>query len=164
VFQDEKFNNQASTERTKTELVVFGTLRRSSQENVSQGAKVVRAIFGLLAWALAVVAAIYAHNQSDSIWLAVFVGLLVLNFVGRGVADVITDSKKIRRAIYFLLLPACATLILWATYKWWGTWWLSVVLGLIVGQILSTILAMIFFPGIHREEKEDTMQRWRRAV
>lgn len=163
VLQNGSFN-QGETERAKLELALLGTFRRPARRGDSASTKAVRAVFGLLAWAGAVLAALYVYDRGDSVWLSVFVGLLVLQLVGRGLADVITDTKKVRRALYFLLMPALATAILYGTYEAWGKWWLAVVLGIAGGQFLSLILAPRLFSDIHREEFEDTLRRWHAAV
>jgi hypothetical protein len=118
-----------------------------------------QAIFGALALAGAIAGAIYAYSVESSVWLSVFVALMVLHVIGRGAADVVTDPDKVRRALYFLMLPALATAVLYGAHQAWGEWWLAVVLGLVVGSVLNAILAPALFPRVHREETEDTAQR-----
>ena len=151
-------------ERAKLDVAGLGLMRRPTRKGVSAGTKTVRVVFGLLAWAGAVVAAFYAYDRAGSVWLSVFVGLMVLQVVGRGAADVITDPKKVQRTLYFLLGPALATAVLYGAYEAWKTWWLAFVLAIVVGAILNLILASRLFPDIHREETEDTVSRWHRVA
>ena len=123
--------------------------------------KAVRGVFGLLAIAAVITAAIYSYGQEESIWLSIFVAGAAGFIVGRVVPDVITDSKKVRRTLYFLLFPAIAVAILYLTYQAWETWWLAVMVSWVGAFILNGILAPLLFPGIHREETEDTVERWR---
>jgi hypothetical protein len=121
--------------------------------------KVVRGVFALLAIAAAIAAGIYTYDQSESIWLCIFVGGGVVYIGGRVLPDLITDPKKVRRALYFLLLPGIATGALYLAYQAWETWWLAVVIGWVAAFILNPLLAPRLFPGIHAEEMQDTMDR-----
>ena len=138
--------------------VIFPTTR--SPGEVSQGTKVLRAVFGLLGIGAAIAAGIWMYDRTDSVWPAVFVGVIALQLVARAIPDLITDSKRIRRALYFALGPGVAGAVFYFTYQWWETYWLSFVLALLGGGILVAILAPLLFPAIHREEKADTARRW----
>jgi peptidoglycan/LPS O-acetylase OafA/YrhL len=127
---------------------------------VSQGAKVLRAVFGLLGIVAAIAAGFWMYDRADSAWPAVFVALIVLQIVARAIPDLITDSKRIRRALYFALGPVVAGALFYFTYQWWDTYWLSFVLGVLGGGILVAIMAPLLFPGIHKEEKADSASRW----
>lgn len=140
--------------------VMRTTMAPPRRTDVSSGTKAVRAVFGFLGLVVAIAAAIYAYNREESVWLAVFVGLLALQLISRGMADVITDSKKVRRALYFLLSPAAAAASFYVAYQAWEKWWLAFVLGLVGAWIANMILGPLLFPAIHREEKEDTAERW----
>jgi hypothetical protein len=115
--------------------------------------------FGLLSVLAAIGGALYAYRVEDSIWLSLFVAVLALQLVGRAVPDVLTDPQKVRRALYFLLLPALATGALAGVYELWERWWLSVLAGLLGGLVLNAILAPRLFPRIHREETLDSLRR-----
>jgi len=115
--------------------------------------------FGLLAFAGAIGGGIYAYTLESSIWLSLFVALLALHIVGRGIPDVITDPDKLLRALYFLLGPALATGVLYATYELWEQWWISALLGIVGGVVLNAILAPRLFPRIHGEETLDSIRR-----
>jgi uncharacterized membrane protein YjjP (DUF1212 family) len=77
------------------------------------------------------------------------------------VADVVTDPHKIRRVLYFALMPVACTGILYLAYQQWDRMWLAVVLGFVGGIILNGSLAPLLFPQIHREEEMDSMERVR---
>ena len=115
--------------------------------------------FGLLAFAAAIGGGIYAYTIESSIWLSLFVAVMALHIVGRGIPDVITDPDKLRRALYFLLGPALATGILYLTYELWEQWWISALLGIVGGVVLNAILAPRLFPRIHGEETRDSIRR-----
>jgi hypothetical protein len=106
-----------------------------------------------------VAAGIYVFRREHSVWLTIFVAILTVQFISRGVADLITDAKKIRRAVYFLLFPASASAIYWAVMQTWDIEWLAFVLAFVGGGIVFAILARLLFPGIHREEKLDSATR-----
>ena len=138
------------------------TPTRSPAATPSGSTFVVQALFGFLALLMAIGAAIYAYSVESSVWLSIFVAILTLNLIGRGVADLITDPQKLRRALYFLLFPALATGVLWGTYELWGAWWLSALLGVVGGAVLNVLIAPLLFPHIHREETLDSLQRFAR--
>ena len=54
-------------------------------------------------------------------------------YVGRGLGDVATDLHKVKRFIYFTILPVSSFAVLWLTYQWWGLMWLSAIIGFLVG-------------------------------
>jgi hypothetical protein len=118
-----------------------------------------QARWAFLAVAAAIGGGILSYTIESSIWLSLFVAALVLQIVGRGIPDVITDPDKPRRALYFLLGPALATGILVATFELWGRWWLAALLGLGGGAVLNAILAPRLFPRVHREEALDSIRR-----
>lgn len=139
--------------------------RLFSEPAVAIGARgskrTLQAVFGLLGIVAGVLAAIAAYLWIDSSYaLAVYAFLLVAFLVGRGIADVITDPHKARRALYFLLQPAIATAIVYGAYGLWGRWWLAVLLGFVGGAIVAGALGPVLFPRIHQEEQADTTQRF----
>jgi peptidoglycan/LPS O-acetylase OafA/YrhL len=137
---------------------IFPTTRPPGE--VSQGTKVLRAICGLLGIAAAIVVGVWMYDRTDSVWPAVFVGIIALQLVARAIPDLITESKRIRRALYFALGPGVAGAVFYFSYQWWETYWLSFVLAVILGGTLVAILAPLLFPAIHKEEKADTASRW----
>jgi hypothetical protein len=118
-----------------------------------------RTRWALLAFAAAIGGGVLSYAIESSIWLSLFAGVVVLQLVGRGIPDLITDPDKPRRALYFLLGPALATGILALTYGLWGRWWLSVLLGTVGALPLNAILAPRLFPRIHGEETLDSIRR-----
>ena len=144
-------------------LAELATLRRPAREGVSQRTKTLRNWFGLIGLAVGAAAGWYASTRDDvdSNWLAVFIGILVFNFLSRAAADVLSEPKKVRRLLYFALTPALAGLSFYYTYQWWETWWLSFLLGFAFGGLLNSILGSVLFPAIHKEETADTRSRWR---
>lgn len=119
--------------------------------------------FGILALVSAILASIYVYDRFASWALVVYVFLVTSFLIGRGVADVITDQQKVRRAVYFAVFPVVGTGVLYVTYRWWSTWWLSVVLASVVGVLVTGLIHLRWFPRIHAEELEDTVQRSRRS-
>jgi hypothetical protein len=119
----------------------------------------VRSLFGLLGMAAGVGTGWLAYSWSNGSWaLAVFAGLLAMNLISRGVADVITDPQKGRRLVFFTLPTVLAAGGAAGAYALWGRWWLAVLIGAIfylVGQIVVTIM----FPRIAAEEQADSAGR-----
>ena len=130
---------------------------------VDQRTRRIRTVFNLLAWIGAIPAVIFAYRAMPSYALAVFVFLMVLHVVARGIPDVITDPKKIQRVVFFALYPAICSAVLYFTYQWWGRMWLAVILGLVLGAILNGLAGAALFPQVHQEEQEDTKQRVKEA-
>ncbi len=125
--------------------------------------KRIRAVFNLLAWIGAIAAAIYAYRWMSSYALSIFVFLMVLHVVARGIPDVITDPNKIQRILFFALYPAICTAVVYYTYQWWDRMWLAVILGLVLGGVLNGLAGAVFFPRVYEEEQEDTKQRMKEA-
>lgn len=146
----------------KYPVMVPSPFRRPAAQG-DQRTKKLRLVFGWIGAASAVAAGLYTQSRWGSIWLAIFVGLLTMQIVARAIPDVVTDDRKFRRAVYFLLGPAVASGFFYASYQLWETWWLASVVGLLGGWIVGGLLQVLLFPGIHREEVEDTMSRFREA-
>ncbi len=130
---------------------------------VDQRTKRIRSVFGLLAWIGGIGAAIYAFRWMSSYALAIFVFLMVLHIVGRGIPDVITDPQKIQRVLFFALYPAMCTAVVYYTYRWWGRMWLAVILGVVLGAVLSGVAGAVLFPRVAQEEMEDSQQRMKQT-
>lgn len=139
---------------------VFPTGRRPA---VDRRTKRIRAVFNLLAWIAAIAAAIYAYRWMASWALAIFVFLMVMHVVARGIADVITDPNKIQRILFFALYPAICSVVLYYAYQWWGRMWLAVILGLVLGAILNAAAGALLFPRVFQEEMEDSQQRMKES-
>jgi hypothetical protein len=126
--------------------------------------RAVQTVFGALGVLGGLGGAIYAFSRSSSFALAIYVFVVVNYVIARGVADAVTDPYKIRRLLYFALMPALSTGLLYLAYRQWDKMWLAVVLGLAGGLVLNGILAPIIFPRIHREEGEDSLERVKEAI
>ena len=74
----------------------------------NQSGMAVRTLFGLLGLVVALFGGWQAYDRTQSVVLAVFVGLLALNYIGRGIADVFTDPQKGRRFLFFTIPPIFA--------------------------------------------------------
>lgn len=140
-------------------ITLRALLTRVEKEAASERTRKVHAVFGFVALVVGVGAGIYAYSLEKSVWLGVFVTLLAMQVVGRGVADVVTDDKKVRRALYFAIQPAACSAAFYFSYQAWDKYWLAFLVGAFGGAALTGILAPMLFPGIHREESEDTRQR-----
>jgi len=118
-----------------------------------------RALFSILGMAAGAGAGWLAYSWSDRSWvLAVFVGLLVMNLIARGVADLITDPQKGRRLVFFTLPTVLAAGGLAGAYALWHKWWLAVLIGAVfyfIGQVVVTIM----LPHIAAEEQADSASR-----
>lgn len=123
----------------------------------------VRAIFNLLAWIAAVPAALFAYQWVPSYALAIFVFIMVLHVVSRGIADVITDPDKVQRAIFFGLYPLICSAVVYLTYRLWDRMWLAVILGLVLGSVLNALAGAALFPRVYEEEQQDTQERMKRV-
>ena len=138
----------------------FVTGRRPTKD---QRTRKIRGIFNLLAWVAALPAAVLAYQWMSSWALAIFVFLMVLHVVARGVADVITDPDKVQRALFFGLYPALCSVVVYFTYQWWDRMWLAVILGLFVGSFLNGLAGSLLFPRVFEEEQKDTQERMKEA-
>lgn len=121
----------------------------------------VHGVFFVLAFVLGGAAALYAYAWTGSIALPIFLFGMVQFYVGRGLGDVATDQDKLRRLVYFSLLPLTSTALLWATYHVTGLMWLAAIVGFVLGVVLWNVIATVAFTDIHRQEFEDTQERQR---
>jgi hypothetical protein len=128
-----------------------------------RGGEGVHTVFSLLGLLAGIGAGVFAYVETESIALPIFVFLMVNMFVARGLGDVVTDDHKLRRVVYFGLLPALCTGVLYLAYQWWELMWLAAIIGLFVGIVLWNLVVMLLFPAIHREELRDNEQRQDRA-
>lgn len=118
----------------------------------------VHVVFGWLGIVGGLLAAWYAHDRTSSWLFAVFVLLVTLNVVGRGVGDVITDPNKGRRALFFGMPAVVAAIVVAGTYRLWEIWWLTTVLGA-VGYLIGAGAMVAAFPRIAEDEQADTRRR-----
>lgn len=122
------------------------------------GGMAVRSLFGLLGLAVGIFGGWLAYDRTNSVVLAVFVGLLAMNYIGRGVADVITDPQKGRRFVFFTLPLIFAVGGLAGAYTLWGVWWVAVVVGFVL-YVVGSVVATVLFPRIAAEEAADSESR-----
>ncbi len=128
-------------------------------EGADRGA--VQTVFAALGVLLGGVGALWAYQLEGSYALSISVLIVVILTVGRGVGDVVTDPDKVRRGVYFAILPVLGTVILELTYVASGEWWIALVAGLVGGLGLQLAIGAALFPRIEREELADTVQRAR---
>lgn len=119
------------------------------------GGMAVRSVFGLLGLALGIFGGWLAYDRTGSVVLAVFAGLLMMNYIGRGVADVITDPQKGRRFVFFTLPLVFAVGGLAGGNAIWGAWWVAVIVGFVL-YVVGSVVATVLFPRIAAEEAEDS--------
>jgi len=125
----------------------------------------IRAVFSVIGIAAAIGAGIYAYILIGSWALAIFTFIWVQFIFVRAVPDLITDSNKIKRFIFFALHPAIAVGLLYITYRWWEMWWLSALIGYFGGILLARVIAAILMKQVFLEEtrdEEERMKVWRR--
>jgi hypothetical protein len=139
----------------------FGLSSRSSRQFGEARIKRIRAVFAAAGLVAGAGAAVLAYVITSSIALPFFVFWMTAYVIGRGAADVVTDPEKIRRTLFFLVMPAVASLVVFLVYWWWDLMWLAVILGFIPGIPLGVIAATLLFPGIAEEEQRDDEQRRR---
>jgi hypothetical protein len=118
----------------------------------------VRALFALIGLGVGAYGGWQAYDWTESIWLAVFVGLMAMTYISRGLADVITDPQKGRRFAFFTLPVIFAVGGLAGAYALWDRWWLAVVIGFVLYGI-GSMVANAAFPRIAVEEAADSMSR-----
>ena len=118
----------------------------------------VRGLFGLLGLGVGIVGGWLAWDRTGSVGLAVFVGLMAANYIGRGIADVITDPQKGRRFVFFTLPLVFAVAGLAGAYAFWDAWWIAVIVGFVF-YVVGYVAATVMFPAIAGEEAVDTMSR-----
>lgn len=122
------------------------------------GGVAVRSLFGLVGLAAGLFIGWLAYDRTGSVVLAVFAGLLAMNYIGRGVADVITDPQKGRRFVFFTLPLVFAVGGLAGGYTIWGVWWVAVIVGFAL-YVVGSVVATVLFPRIAAEEAADSESR-----
>jgi len=131
----------------------------------SSGARAVKALLVVVGFVGAIIAGFYTYTTTSDWALVIYAFLMVSYLVGRGLGDILTEPHKIKRTLYFAVPALTATGVLYVTHAWWGMWWLAVLLGLVVGAVLiGGVLSTVLFPGIAKEEAEDTAARTRRQL
>lgn len=126
------------------------------------GVVAMRALFALAGLAAGLLTGWLAYDRTESVVLAVFAGLLAMNYIGRGIGDVITDPQKGRRFVFFTLPLVFAVGGLAVGYTIWAAWWVASVVGFVL-YIVGSVVATVLFPRIAAEEAEDTQVRMGRT-
>jgi hypothetical protein len=124
----------------------------------------IHAVFSLIGVLAGAGGAYLAWDLAGSIALAVFVFFATNYFVGRGVGDVVTDDRKIKRFFFFLLPVVIDSALIYLTYQWWDRMWLSVLIGFLVGGSIWAVIAVTAFADIQNEEQVDTKKRMADAL
>ena len=86
--------------------------------------------------------------------------------MARALPDLITDTNKFKRLIFFALHPAVGVALLLGIYRLWEIWWLAALIGYIGGLFMGRFIAAILLPRISLEETHDDEKRrsaWMKA-
>ena len=102
---------------------------------------------------LALASAAGTWRISSSIWLGIFVFLMVARFVAGCVPKIIFHDRRIYRTAFYLLWPVGGALVLWGAYSLWGMMWLAVILGLVGGTLVSILVGLLFFRDVATEDQ-----------
>jgi hypothetical protein len=124
----------------------------------------IHAVFNLIGVLTGAGAAYLAWDRAGSIALSVFAFFATNYFVGRGIGDLVTDDKKVKRFFFFLLPVVIDSVLIYLTYQWWDTMWLAVLIGFLVGATVWAPLAVTAFADIQNEEQADTKKRMADAM
>ena len=141
------------------------TLSRPGRNN-RRAVHKIRTVFSVLGFASAIGAGIFTYTETTSWALAIFVFLWTQFIVARALPDLITDSSKIKRFIFFALHPAVGVALLLGIYEFWEIWWLAALIGYIGGLFLGRLIASLILPRISLEETQDDEKRrsaWSKA-
>ena len=122
------------------------------------GTQAVRGLFGLIGLAAGIVAGWQAYDRTGSIALGVFLGLLLMNYLARGVGDILTDPEKGKRLVFFTLPVLISLGGVAGAYLLWERWWLAVTLG-VVAYFIGLFIVTLMLPKIAAEEAEDDRVR-----
>ncbi|HEX8035997.1 MAG TPA: hypothetical protein VF510_19225 [Ktedonobacterales bacterium] len=112
----------------------------------------------LAGFAVGIASAISVNNRYDDGWLAFFVFAMVVYTLGWGVAEVVTRTHRMKRALYFVLEPVASVAVLYGAYALWGRMWLAVILGFVVGGMLHSAITWLAMPRIAAEEAQ--AEKW----
>jgi polyferredoxin len=119
----------------------------------------IHAVFNLIGILAGAGAAYLAWDLTGSIALPIFAFFAASYFVGRGIGDLVTDDKKVKRFFYFLFPVVIDSSLIYLTYQWWGIMWLSVLIGFFVGGAVWAPVALSAFSDIQNEEAADSKER-----
>ena len=111
-----------------------------------------RAAFATWGGVAGIAGAIVAIVLSSSWELGVFTLPMAVYVVARGVAHVVTDGDKVRRAFFFGLGPLAGCGTVAAAYSAWGRWWAAVLLGA-AASVGGHLVARALFRRVAYEER-----------
>jgi hypothetical protein len=118
------------------------------------GARAAKAqsVFVVLGIVIAIAGAVWVWRLERSFPLSLFVFVVSLIYVGIGLGDVATGTRRVRRFVVYTLLPVLCAGILIGTYRLWEMWWLAALLGFLGGLVAWAVLVAWWFPDILVEE------------
>jgi Na+/melibiose symporter-like transporter len=119
----------------------------------------VHAVFNLIGVLAGAGAAYLAWDRAGSVALAIFAFFAANYFVGRGLGDLVTDDRKVKRFFFFALPVVIDSCLIYLTQQWWDMMWLSVLVGVVVGAAVWALVAVTAFADIQSEEQADTKKR-----
>lgn len=119
----------------------------------------IHAVFNLIGVLSGAGAVYIAWDRTGSVALAIFAFFATNYFVGRGLGDLVTDERKIKRFFFFALPVAIDCALIYLAQQWWDRMWLSVLAGVVVGAAVWAPLAVMAFADIQDEEQADTKKR-----
>jgi hypothetical protein len=111
-------------------------------------------------FALAIAAAVYSYDRKPSIWLSLVVFMLVADTLGRRVADVLEQPRRLQRLLYIALLPAASAAALYGIDAGTGRMWVAAGLAVPVGALAQAVLGRLFLPTVAREELPPARIHW----
>jgi hypothetical protein len=124
----------------------------------------IHTVFNLIGILAGAGAAYMAWDRTGSIALPIFAFFAASYFVGRGVGDVVTDDKKAKRFVFFLMPVVLDSALIYLTYQWWELMWLSVLIGVFVGAAIWAVVVVTAFADIQNEEQADSKKRMAEAM
>lgn len=123
----------------------------------------IHTVFNLIGILAGAGAAYLAWAMTDTIALPIFVFFAANYFLGRGLGDVVTDDKKVKRFMFFLMPVVIDSALIYLTYQWWELMWLSVLIGVFVGAAVWAVAVVTAFADIQAEEEADNKERLAQA-
>jgi hypothetical protein len=111
-------------------------------------------------FAIAIAAAFYSYDRKPSIWLSLLVFMLVADALGRRLADVLEQPRKLQRLIYVALLPAASAGAAYGIYAASARMWLAAILAIPAGAVAEAMLGRLLAPTISREELPPGRLHW----
>ncbi len=111
-------------------------------------------------FAVGIAAAAFSYERKPSVWLALVVFMLVADTLGRRLADVVAQPRKLQRLVYVALLPAASAAAVYGIYAASEQMWLAAVLALPAGALVQAVLGRLLVPTVAREELAPARIHW----